>query len=94
MWPKSLPRFGFDKSEEISAVPVTEQNAPEKTHATQETIDVTGDGHATADEKLDKEAQRGVQQVEAVTLSWTKPALAVVFGSYVNTESRVELTVD
>jgi hypothetical protein len=84
-------RAGFRRKvteDEVPTVPMTGLSSDEKNPAvtgTDDTIAPSSAAGEPAGDDLEKDivptedAQRGVQQVEAVTLTWTKPYLIAVF---------------
>ena len=83
MFPKlrdALRRTTTDNTEKSVAVNTLEVN--EKNPVTDDTTADNSDG-ALQPELPGEELQRGVQEVEAVTLTWSKTMLVAVFFKYV-----------
>jgi hypothetical protein len=82
-----LNKLRASKAEESQAAPATTddleiQRAPETTVVNEKNPDGTAaDGDLKPDLELpEASAQRGVQKIEAVTLTWTKKELAALLG--------------
>lgn len=59
---------------------MTDDDANKMAHATEDALANTeGEDLRRAQSQVDEHAQRGVQNVEAVTLTWTKSTLILVF---------------
>jgi hypothetical protein len=84
----------------MAGIPLSEKNTT--VNATDDVMSSANDQDEPAVERSEKDlmptedAQRGVQQVEAVALTWTKPHLIAVFCLYVDLLllSLVEMATD
>lgn len=79
--PAFLRRKTDGSTTPVEAAPVGETKQ-ESTEKVTPAVDVEGDVEARS-ETSSEDLQRGVQDVEAMTKSWSKKALALVFIKYV-----------
>jgi hypothetical protein len=75
----------------ISALPTPgeeDKTAPQDAITNRDDSESQAGGSQTPDDKPAEDAQNGVKEVEAVTLTWSKKMLYAVFGKYVH-QSRL-----
>lgn len=88
-----LPKFrpGFrrtttdDVAGSVAMSPMTENEKHPATSSAEGPPTSNGDTEAPAAELPTEDAQRGVQNVEAITLTWSKKALVAIFIKYEST---------